>query len=295
MKARVSSQNGEAIVLYANYAAFASGQAVKNPKVQSRMLLWCESGKGEIRVNGTARPFGAGDFVFLPWNHRIEYKADEAEPYLLAGIHMVPRLKPGAKIEYMIFHKDMGSLPAYLERSDAELPGLPVNETMEGSLLGQGALAALARYIVEWFLVEPREEAMARRLGASLVYELARARCRGVSTGKGRPLELKRVLFHIDSNLDGRIELEHLAKLAGVSRSSLFRLFRAHLGESPANWILRRKMEHAASLLARSSLRIGEIGAKVGIDDPYYFSRAFKKIHGMSARDYRARRALLPL
>ncbi len=284
----------DAIVLYANYAGFAPGQRVHNLKVQSRMLLWCESGLGEVSVNGARRPFASGDFVFLPWNHRIDYKADGQEPFLVAGIHLVPVLRKGSKVDYRIFHNDMGRLPEYLEREDAAFPGLPRNEVFAGSFAGHRPLESLAKYIVEWFQAEPREESMARSLAGALLYELARARRSPLSNSSSQPLELKRALFFIEMNLEERLEIGQLAKLASVSRSSLFRLFRRHLGESPAAWILKRKMERAAAMLARSSLRIGELGAKLSIEDPYYFSRAFKKAHGVSPREYRRRHALLP-
>jgi AraC-like DNA-binding protein len=39
-----------------------------------------------------------------------------------------------------------------------------------------------------------------------------------------------------------------------------------------------------------TELRINEIAAKIGIDDPYYFSRFFKRRIGVSPHEYRAKR-----
>jgi AraC-like DNA-binding protein len=71
------------------------------------------------------------------------------------------------------------------------------------------------------------------------------------------------------------------------------RLFRRHLGCTPLAYVQRTQMEHAARLLATTDLPAKEIGRQVGIGDPYYFSKLFRKVRGETATAYRHRAALL--
>jgi YesN/AraC family two-component response regulator len=47
------------------------------------------------------------------------------------------------------------------------------------------------------------------------------------------------------------------------------------------------KVQHACGLLDTSDLRIEEIAALIGYEDPFYFSRLFRRIMAKSPRDYR--------
>ena len=52
-------------------------------------------------------------------------------------------------------------------------------------------------------------------------------------------------------------------------------------------WVLQVKMERARVLLRTRRLSVAEVGAAVGIADPYYFSKCFKKVIGQSPQAYR--------
>ena len=83
--------------------------------------------------------------------------------------------------------------------------------------------------------------------------------------------------------------LEELAVQAGVSSSHYSTLFRKQTGFSPLDFILRQRVQHAASLLATTPDSITAIASAVGYEDAYYFSRCFRKIMGCSPRAYRKR------
>jgi transcriptional regulator GlxA family with amidase domain len=56
---------------------------------------------------------------------------------------------------------------------------------------------------------------------------------------------------------------------------------------SPINYFLHLKIERAGQLLLHTNMKINQISLKLGFDDPYYFSRLFKKIKGVSPKQYR--------
>ncbi|MBR2906694.1 MAG: helix-turn-helix transcriptional regulator [Clostridia bacterium] len=81
--------------------------------------------------------------------------------------------------------------------------------------------------------------------------------------------------------------IAYYAELSGVSETSFYQHFKAWASSSPAEYRTKMRISAAKSLLRNSSYRISEIAAEVGFDDPYYFSRIFRKAVGVSPRAYR--------
>lgn len=291
MNIKSASPAPNAIILYANYACFGSGMTVKNGKVQSRMLLWCKSGKGRITVNGKSFEFSAGCFLFIPWNHYICYQADIDEPFLVAGIHIVPEMPTGIPLDYHIFHTERFDIPEYLIRKDMLIPGF--SETFFGRMNDNRNLLMLAEYIVAWFQRQPKDEFMARNLAQSLIYELMQSRKVSTVSSGNYPSKLGKILDFIDANVESRIDVTMLAEYAGCSPPTVFRLFKEHLHCSPSNWILKQKVRQAMELLIKTNMHVKEIGGRVGIDDPYYFCKVFKKVAGITAGEFRRRNSLI--
>lgn len=83
------------------------------------------------------------------------------------------------------------------------------------------------------------------------------------------------------------VTLPDIAKHTGLSKQHLIYLFNREIGCPPIEYFLRLKMQRAGQLLDLSDLSVKEIAAAVGIADPYYFSRLFKKTMGYSPTAYR--------
>lgn len=82
------------------------------------------------------------------------------------------------------------------------------------------------------------------------------------------------------------VSIDELAKSLGYHRTHLSRMFKQRTGLSPAQFLLRIRMEKAKTLLGQP-LSITEVAASVGYSDPLYFSRQFHKWTGDSPTDYR--------
>jgi len=257
------------------------------------MLLWCKAGKGIVTVNGKSYDFCSGNFLFIPWNHIIRYHADTHDPFWVAGIHIIPDYSDYDKIVYSVFHSPQAENPEYQKRKDIYLKGF--SDIFSGRLNENSRLLLLAEYIVNWFKSEPRLDNLAHSLAESLIYELNLIQNKAKNTGLDLPLSLNKILFYVEQNIQRSIHIDTLTQLAECSRPTLFRLFRRYFHCTPGNWLWRKKMEHATQLLLKSNLRIGEIASAIGVNDPYYFSRLFRKHHGMTAREYRNRNSLTPV
>lgn len=105
---------------------------------------------------------------------------------------------------------------------------------------------------------------------------------------QGEPLE--RAMRYLEERVDGGIRVSELARLVGVSTSHLGALFRDATGGGVLAYHTALKMARARKLLDTTDLQVGEIGRDVGYADPFYFSRQFSRMHGVSPSDYRLQR-----
>jgi len=85
------------------------------------------------------------------------------------------------------------------------------------------------------------------------------------------------------------IYLNDLAKRFHLSSPHLCSTFKRFFGASPLDFVIRLRMQQAVYLLSDHNLNITEIAERVGYDDPYYFSKLFKKHYQESPLKFRHR------
>ena len=95
----------------------------------------------------------------------------------------------------------------------------------------------------------------------------------------------------IQQNYSRSVTVDQIARQAGVSRSYLYRAFQTAFGCSPSEYLTRYRIQRAAQLLRHSSLPVGAVATSAGFEDPFYFSRVFRREMGVSPTEYRAGRA----
>ncbi len=99
---------------------------------------------------------------------------------------------------------------------------------------------------------------------------------------------LNRVLDHIDGHLATPLELESLASLAAYSPFHFLRVFRSKLGETPYDFVRRRRIELAAGRLRLASDEpIEHVAITTGFASGETLARAFRNTYGMSAGEWK--------
>ena len=78
-----------------------------------------------------------------------------------------------------------------------------------------------------------------------------------------------------------------MARLANLSSSQPFRLFKRDVGVSLQRFVELERMKYAKRLLAINRLSIKEVAAQVVFDNPFYFSRRFAKVVGVAPTEFR--------
>lgn len=94
---------------------------------------------------------------------------------------------------------------------------------------------------------------------------------------------------YIKENLSGNLSVSSIAERLYVTPNYFSKLFKKETGEGCNDYIIRKRMSKAKSLLETTNIRTGKIAIMVGYCDINYFSLAFKKYTGMSPTEYRKR------
>jgi AraC family L-rhamnose operon transcriptional activator RhaR/AraC family L-rhamnose operon regulatory protein RhaS len=96
-----------------------------------------------------------------------------------------------------------------------------------------------------------------------------------------------RAVEYIDRNFREEITVDALAHAAAMSKRNFYRLFRQTLGLTPNAHLKQVRLTRASEMLRLSESTITEICYDCGFTDSNFFSREFRRTHGMSPTSYR--------
>ena len=91
-----------------------------------------------------------------------------------------------------------------------------------------------------------------------------------------------------DARYAEALEVEDMARAAGLSRAHFSREFRRAFGESPHAYLLTRRLERAAALLRTTDRSVAQVCAAVGLSSVGSFTTSFTRTFGVSPTAYRA-------
>ena len=97
----------------------------------------------------------------------------------------------------------------------------------------------------------------------------------------------KQVLDYIAINYGQNILLEDMATQAGLSPSHFSRLFKQTIGHSPYQFLVAYRIEQAKKMLDNPNQLMVDVALSCGFSDQAHFSRVFKKIEGLTPKEYR--------
>jgi AraC family transcriptional regulator len=228
----------------------------------------------ELRYEGVKRnvPPPAGSISLIPAGVAAEVrssgKKDELHAYLESGLV--------ARVAVEVFDVD----PARLTLPPLDglyLPQLrPTMLAVKEELMANGAGGPLAA------------ESLANLLAVHLVrYVFGVRPPTDRSDGALPQRKLRAVVEYIEEHLGARPSLEVLAKVAHLSVYHFARQFKVATGLPPHQYLILRRVERAKLLLQAGDLALAEIAAGIGFTDQSKFSNHFKRIVGVSPKEFR--------
>jgi len=100
------------------------------------------------------------------------------------------------------------------------------------------------------------------------------------------PAAVNRILAYAGENYLGKFSLSEMCNKLGVSKQYCMRVFKAHLNKTVIEYVTELKMNHAVYLLRWTYMNVSEVADYLGFSDPAYFSRVFRKHHGLPPSAY---------
>ena len=275
-------------VVMANWFQFGPGQEVVQARIESRALLWCKHGRGNVQVNRAEYAMRPGRYLLLPWARRLVYAADRRTPYLLAAVHWIPWHDKAIPIWQGVAHARLDPYADVAWRQDRAL-GDWTDQVREGEMGDSPALYHLAEYLVTRHALGDLAQEEIRPLTAMFIQEVLRTLSAPAGPGVGASAGFLRMTKYMRDHLGEAMGLEELADFGGCSRATVVRMFSREAKCSPMTWLARARVERAMELLQRTPASIGEVAERVGMADAHYFSRVFRKHAQISPREFRRR------
>ncbi len=92
---------------------------------------------------------------------------------------------------------------------------------------------------------------------------------------------------HNEKDPTGKLNLTELSRSVHSSPENLCRLFQKNLHLGPLEYVKMLRLDRAANLLRRSNQSLKEVAAQTGFYDSFHLSKSFKKVYGLSPKDFR--------
>jgi AraC-like DNA-binding protein len=232
------------------------------------ILIYCLSGKGWARVDQQQYTITAGEFILLPADIPHEYKAAEEMPWTIYWIHF--------KGESSNHYVNMA-----LQKNGHHV--IPISFQQNRLHLFEEIYTNLERgYSTDNLCYA----------NMSLQYFLAS--CCFDNNYNYQAMEKKDnidlCISYLQEHTDKMLSLSEIAGAINLSPAHIATLFKKKTGFSIIEYFNQLKIQKACQFLLFTDLRVNEIADKLGIEDPYYFSRLFTKLIGVSPVKYRSKR-----
>jgi AraC-like DNA-binding protein len=236
---------------------------------RQHILIYCMGGKGSVTIGPQSYTVSTGDICLLPANVSHEYKADEAHPWTIYWVHF-----QGANSKHfteMMMQKMGGPVRSVSFRQTR----LQLFEEIYSNLEKGYSIDNIcyANTALHYFLSSCCFESNYNNLVRS-----------------ERKDNIDTCIGYMQENIDKTLTLADISAAVNLSPAHIATVFKTKTGFSLIEYFNQLKIQKACQYLLFTDLRVNEIGSRLGIDDPYYFSRLFTKVLGVSPAKYRAKR-----
>lgn len=233
----------------------------------AHIVIYCAEGSGWVELEGKTSPLREGQLAVIPAGMPHRYGASAEAPWSIYWFHL-----KGEQVAAHLQLYGLGGAPV-------SVPIGLQSRFLESFDRCYGLLADKPYSLPAQVHVS---QTLGQLLGAIGLGSGGSARHRK------REEDLERAIRYMNERLHSSVALADLAAHTGLSKQHLIYLFKQETGFPPVDYYLRLKMQKAGQLLSLTALSVKEIAAGVGFGDPYYFSRMFKKLMGVSPTEYRS-------
>lgn len=231
------------------------------------ILFYCVQGKGYYTLDGHTFTLNPNQYVIVPATDKpLVYWSDTEDPWSIYWVHFTSDALQAFNRAYHIV-PEQG--PQYIPHNEK---GIRIWEEMYENLSrGYSPENLMNTNLCLYHLI------------ATFVF----SQQQNQNSSSPEKAIIRETIDYMKNNLDKTIRIEDFADLNKYSVSHFSKLFRLTTGMSPIEYFIHLKMQKACQLLYTEDSRVKQIAALLGYDDPYYFSRLFKKYMNTSPETYR--------
>ena len=231
------------------------------------ILFYCVQGKGYYTLDGHTFTLNPNQYVIVPATDKpLVYWSDTEDPWSIYWVHFTSDALQAFNRAYHIV-PEQG--PQYIPHNEK---GIRIWEEMYENLSrGYSPENLMNTNLCLYHLI------------ATFVF----SQQQNQNSSSPEKAIIRETIDYMKNNLDKTIRIEDFADLNKYSVSHFSKIFRLTTGMSPIEYFIHLKMQKACQLLYTEDSRVKQIAALLGYDDPYYFSRLFKKYMNTSPGTYR--------
>jgi AraC-like DNA-binding protein/mannose-6-phosphate isomerase-like protein (cupin superfamily) len=232
------------------------------------ILIYCMEGKGLVKIKDKEYNIKPGNFIIIPTGVPHKYAADERSPWTIYWVHF-----KGANTHSLV-NKFLTQNESYYGSVEYQESRFKLFEEMYSNLeMGySNDNLCYANICLPHFL-------------SSFVYK----ENYNVSPKKQSKNQINHSINYMRQHIDEMLSLQAIAASINLSASHFSFIFKKSTGFPPIEYFNHLKVQKACQYLLFTDLRIKEIANNLGIEDPYYFSRMFTKVIGVSPGIYRTK------
>ena len=226
------------------------------------ILIYCTGGAGFIEVEQQVFRLDESQAFCIPKNRRHKYYADPSNPWSILWVHF----------------------------KGEEVRHFPIDDLRVVTIPSRHSTNRLIVWFKQLFRVLERNYTLGNFIYISQMLSLILAEVyyrEKTDETNVQDKHVTMVIRYMYQNLNRNLVLLDISEEVKLSRSYLNTLFKTNTKRSPMDFFIHLKMQEACKLLKSTDLFIYEVSAKLGYADQYYFSRIFKKVMGMSPKDYK--------
>lgn len=233
------------------------------------ILIYCIEGKGSAKIDKELYEINSGDFIIIPAKTKHMYGCEEKNAWTIFWAHFAGTSSQEIINMMLRQHNDFKGSVSLNEKRQHLFEEIYTNLERGYSLENLNYSNLCLGHYLSTFIYNERYNQVDLKNKEDII---------------------NRSIDYMQKNISTTIELNDLASIVSLSPSHYSFIFRKKTGFSPIEYFNHLKVQRACQFLLFTDFRIKEIADKIGIYDPYYFSRLFSKIMGMSPNEYRIRK-----
>jgi AraC-like DNA-binding protein len=274
MSNRISLNDANANILIVGYFPCKPEWKIPLYKSKNDCLFYIEKGKGWIDFDGQRVETKAGDLHVFKKGHYRELSHDKTDCFsvysVLFQLEQSNNQRPLETLPFAhTYHLDYKDHLLTIEFYKNIINHFKLN-TNADELKAKAFLLQFIAQVLEW----------------EKSYPLSR-KILNTSVNLKRDSRINDSVNYIFENISENVTVNDLSALCHLTADHFAKLFKKETGESPKNFIRKVKINHAKAMMVTTDKTINQIAREVGMIDPFYFSRSFTQITGISPSLYR--------